>query len=54
MEPEKITINIKTVGSPALTVSVAATATVEEVKREIQKSNSVEVSKQKLVSKGKR
>lgn len=53
MEPEKITINIKTVGSPALTVSVVATASVEEVKQEIKKSNGIEVSKQKLVSKGK-
>jgi len=48
----KITINIKTVGTPAVTVSVSVTASVEEVKQEIQRVNGTEASKQKLVSKG--
>lgn len=48
----KVTINIKTVGAPAFTVSVPPTASVEEVKQAIQAVNGTEASKQKLVSKG--
>ena len=52
MEAALVTINIKAVQSQPFTVSVPQTAKVEEVKQAISSQNGTEVSRIKLVFKG--